>query len=138
MEAGWTTSPVPRAAGAWFRDKDAAIIATSRDYLDRVVGPDGTFFDFTNRGLLFFLLDRDIPIRQIEPAFYETEALQRDVIARIESNPRVRAALVPKGMDDHTGVDIPNQMRAPLVWKYLQDHFQPDYEDENVVFWRRK
>jgi hypothetical protein len=138
MEAGWTTSPLPRAEGAWFREKDAAIIAASHDYLDRVVGPDGTFFDFTNRGLLFFLLNRDIPVRQIEPAFYETEELQKEVIARIEGNPRVRAALVPKGMDDQTGVDIPNQLRAPLVWKYLQDHFRPDYEDDNIVFWRRK
>ena len=138
LDAGWTVSAEPRTAGAWIRERDAAIVAASRAYVDRTVGPDGTFFDFTNRALLFFILDRDCPIRQIEPAFYETEALQREVIARIENNPRVRAALIPKGMDDHTGVDIPNQLRAPLVWRYLQEHFRPDYEDENVVFWRRK
>ena len=139
LDAGWTVSAEPRTGGAWIRERDAAIVSASRAYLDRTVGPDGTFFDFTNRALLFFILDRDCPIRQIEPAFYETDALQREVIARIENNPRIRAALVPKPThDDHTGVDIPNQVRAPLVWQYLQEHFRPDYEDANVVFWRRK
>jgi len=139
IDPGWTVSGEPRVAGAWIRERDAAIVAASRAYLGRTVGPDGTFFDFTNRAMLFFILDRDNPIRQIEPAFYETEALQREVIARIEGNPRVRAALVPKpGSNDHTGVDIPNPTRAPLVWKYLQENFRPDYEDENIVFWRRK
>jgi hypothetical protein len=139
IDPGWTVTAEPRATGAWIRERDAAILAAARAYLERTVGPDGTFFDFTNRAMLFFLLDRDCPIRQIEPAFYETEALQREVIARIESNPRVRAALVPKpANDDHTGVDVPNAVRAPLVWKYLQENFRPDYEDENIVFWRRK
>jgi hypothetical protein len=139
IDPGWTMTNEPRAAGAWIRERDAAIVAASRAYLERTVGPDGTFFDFTNRAMLFFLLDRDCPIRQIEPAFYETEALQREVIARIQGNSRVRAALVPKSSnDDQTGVDIPNSVRAPLVWKYLQENFRPDYEDENIVFWRRK
>lgn len=139
IDAGWTVTSEPRAAGAWIRERDAAILAASRAYLERTVGPDGTFFDFTNRAMLFFLLDRDCPIRQIEPAFYETEARQREVIARIENNSRVRAALVPKpASDDHTGVDVPNPVRAPLVWKYIQENFRPDYEDENIVFWRRK
>ncbi|MGZ7080148.1 MAG: hypothetical protein ACXVJT_12100, partial [Thermoanaerobaculia bacterium] len=139
LDPGWTTTNEPRAAGAWIRERDAAIVAASRAYLERTVGPDGTFFDFTNRAMLFFILDRDCPIRQIEPAFYETESLQKEVIARIANNSRVRAALVPKASnDDHTGVDIPNALRAPLVWKYLQENFRPDYEDENIVFWRRK
>jgi hypothetical protein len=139
IDPGWTSSNEPRAEGAWIRERDAAIVSTSRAYLERTVGPDGTFFDFTNRSMLFFLLNRDCPIRQIEPAFYETETLQKEVIARIAGNSRVRAALVPKASnDDQTGVDIPNSVRAPLVWKYLQENFRPDYEDENLVFWRRK
>ena len=35
-------------------------------------------------------------------------------------------------------VDIPNQWRAPLVHQYLVDHFEPDFEEGEIVFWRRK
>ncbi|MGA8808414.1 MAG: hypothetical protein WB973_11100, partial [Thermoanaerobaculia bacterium] len=100
---------------------------------------DETWFDFTNRGNLYFLLDRDCPMRQVEVAFYETEARQRDVIRRIEQNPRIRFALMPPEPTDNTAVDgVPNRVRAPLVYAYLQTHFTPDHEEAGVNFWRRK
>ena len=90
------------------------------------------------RSNLYFLLDRDCPIRQIEVAFYETEQRQSEVIGRIEKNPRIRFALIP-GDPDTTAVDaISNRVRAPMVYAYLQEHFTPDYEEGGVVFWRRK
>ena len=88
--------------------------------------------------MLYYLCDRDCPTRQIEVAFYEPERLQREVIAAIERNPRIRAAMVPSA-DDGTGVDgVANPTRAPLVWQYLQQHFVPDYAEGGVIFWRRQ
>ena len=88
-------------------------------------------------GLLYFLFDRDCPIRQIEVAFYETEDRQREVIARIEGNPNVRAALVPPSAEALDVDGVPNAVRAPLVWQYLQQHFTPDFQEGDVIFWRR-
>jgi hypothetical protein len=69
---------------------------------------------------------------------YEREDRQREVIDSIERNPHVVAALVP-AFPQYGSVDsVPNATRAPLVWKYIQDHFRPDYQAGNVVFWRRK
>jgi hypothetical protein len=48
----------------------------------------------------------------------------------------VRAALVPPGGILVDGV--PHELRAPLVWQYLQEHFTPDFEEGGVVFWRRR
>jgi hypothetical protein len=129
---------VPRARGAFFRGRDATIIEVANRYQAAHLAPGETFFDFTNRGLLYYLFDRDCPVRQIEVAFYEQEARQREVIAAIAGNPRIRAAMIPPPNDD-TGVDlVPNSVRAPLVWQYLQEHFTPDFEEGPVVFWRRR
>jgi hypothetical protein len=127
----------PRARDLFWSESDAARIRSTGAYINRL-GPNDTFFDFTNSGLLYFLFNRDCPIRQVEVANYEPEVFQREVIARIDRNPHVVAALVPS-FPEYSSVDsVPNATRAPLVWKYLQDHFRPDYQVGTVVFWRRK
>jgi len=138
MEKKWQEMALPRAQGALSRASDAAVIDIVGRYAASHLKPDETWFDFTNRGNLYFLLDRDCPIRQIEVAFYETAERQREVINRIEQNPRIRFALIP-GDPDTTAVDaVGNRVRAPLVYAYLQEHFTPDYEEGGVIFWRRK
>jgi hypothetical protein len=130
---------LPRARGALLRQTDIATLDSITHYVTTHLGPNETFFDFTNRGLAYFLLDRELPVRQVEVAYYEPDELQREVIARIERNPRIRAAMVPLPNFDPSGVDlIRNDVRAPLVWRYLQEHFEPDFEEGPVVFWRRK
>jgi hypothetical protein len=132
-------SDPPRARGALFTHADAETISAVQAYVARHLNPEETFVDFTNRGILYYLIDRDCPLRQIEVAFYEPEARQREVIAAIEHNPRIRAALVPAPEGDETGVDgVPNAARAPLVWRYLQEHFEPHSREGKIVFWRRK
>jgi hypothetical protein len=139
VDAEWREVGLPRARGALLRASDIATLDSITRYVNTHLGPNETFFDFTNRGLAYFLLDRELPVRQVEVAYYEPEDLQREVIARIERNPRIRAALVPAPKGDQSGVDlIGNDVRAPLVWRYLQEHFEPDFEEGPVVFWRRK
>jgi hypothetical protein len=130
---------LPRARGALSKSSDAAVIDVVQRYAASHLKPDETWFDFTNRGNLYFLLDRDCPMRQLEVAFYETVDRQRDVIRRIEQNPRIRFALMPPDPIDDTAVDgVPNRVRAPLVYDYLRQHFTPDHEEGGVHFWTRK
>jgi hypothetical protein len=130
---------LPRARGALTKSGDAAVIEVVQRYVASHLQPNETWFDFTNRGNLYFLLDRDCPMRQVEVAFYEAEERQREVIRRIEQNPRIRFALMPPEPMDNTAVDgVPNRVRAPLVYAYLQTHFTPDHEEAGVNFWRRK
>jgi hypothetical protein len=140
IEPGWREVGLPRAQGAYFRDRDAALIDTVNRYAQAHLGPGDTFFDFTNHGLLYFLLDRDLPVRQIEVAFYETDDLQREVIDRIRRNPRIRFALVPSSDVSASGIvdAVANRDRAPLVWRYLQEHFEPDFAESGIELWRRK
>jgi len=139
FESGWQELALPRAQGALSKATDAVVIDIVERYAASHLKPGETWFDFTNRGNLYFLLDRDCPVRQLEVAFYETEELQREVIRRIEQNPRIRFALLPPYPNDNTSVDnVANRDRAPLVYAYLQQHFTPDYEEGGVIFWRRK
>ncbi|HUP61051.1 MAG TPA: hypothetical protein VNA69_11590 [Thermoanaerobaculia bacterium] len=138
-EAEWNeVRGVPRARGALLNDIEAAQLASAKKYVDLTLKPGETYFDFTNRAILFYLLRRDNPVRFVETAYYEPEEAQREVIAALEANPNVRAALVP---DPPGGIiidGVPNQTRAPLVWQYLQQNFHPDFHEGQVTFWRRK
>jgi hypothetical protein len=139
LDPTWQELALPRAQGALSRTSDAVIIDAVQRYAASHLKPNETWFDFTNRGNLYFLLDRDCPMRQLEVAFYETDERQRDVIRRIEQNPRIRFALMPLEPVDTTAVDgIPNRDRAPLVYAYLRAHFAPDHEESGVNFWRKK
>lgn len=139
VEAEWSeVTHLPRARGALLHERDINVIRSVEKYLALSLRNDETFFDFTNSGMLYFLFRRDCPIREYEVAFYETEAAQREVIRRIESNPKVRAALVTATPHGRFTVDgVPNFERAPLVWQYLQENFHPDFAEGDVVFWRR-
>jgi len=70
--------------------------------------------------------------------FYESEEAQRNVIATLESNRSVRAALIefPGGLSTIDG--IRNNVRAPLVWSYLQTNFTPALAENGVVVWKRR
>ncbi len=139
VEPGWSElAHLPRARGALLHERDTTAIRSVEKYLALALQKDETFFDFTNSGLLYFLFRRDCPVREYEVAFYETEAAQREVIRRLESNPKVRAALVPASPHGRFTVDgVPNSERAPLVWQYLQQNFHPDFAEGDIVFWRR-
>lgn len=129
---------IPRARGALFTEEDAAALRGVAKYASLALAPDETWLDLTNRGIFYFLLRRDCPIREPEVAFYEPEARQREIIRRLETDPRIRAVLVPGPSGRYTVDGVPNQERAPLVWQYVQTHFAPDFEEGDVVMWRRK
>jgi hypothetical protein len=39
----------------------------------------------------------------------------------------------------NSGVDlVPNWKRAPLIWQYIQENFEPDMTEGKVTIWRRK
>jgi hypothetical protein len=99
--------------------------------------PNETFVDFTNSALIYPLVGRDCPLRYVEVANYQSAEGQHEVIAGIERNREIRAALIvfPGSNADVDG--IPNSRRAPLVWSYLQQHFVPAFTQDGVVFWRR-
>ena len=137
VEQGWTeVRDVPRMRGVLVREGEAAQLASVKKYVSLTLQPDETFFDFTNRAIFYYLLNRDMPVRHVEVAYYQSEERQREVIAAIERNPRIRAALVPPGGVSVDG--IPHETRAPLVWQYLQENFYPDFQEGEVVFWRRQ
>ena len=138
MDADWRELALPRARGALSRSSDAAVVDIVNRYAASHLKPDETWFDFTNRGNLYFLLNRDCPIRQVEVAFYETAERQHEVISRIEQNPRIRFALMPSDPDNTAVDNIANRVRAPMVYAYLQQHFAADWEEGGVIFWRRK
>jgi hypothetical protein len=112
-------------------------IHAARHFVESRLKPGETYVDFTNAALLYPILGRDLPLRQVIVGSYESEEAQAEVIARLERNRRVRAALIAFPGTDQNVDGVPNSARAPRVWKYLQTHFQPAFEEAGVVFWVR-
>jgi hypothetical protein len=126
----------PRARGALWNARDAAAIAAVKKYLALTLQPHETFFNFTDTAILHFVTNRDWPIRDYEIAYIQSEEKQREVIRILETNQKIRAALMREG--DWSIDWIPASQRAPLVHQYLLEHFEPDFEEGHVTFWRRK
>jgi hypothetical protein len=127
----------PRARGALFRRPDAALVEATAEMMRRAdFRPGDTWLDFVGLPGLYFLFDRDCPIRYYEVAFFESEAAQDEVIAAVEKNPRVRAVLmhVPFGDVDTLGGGV----RAPRVDAYLRERFRPFSRDGEIEWWVRK
>jgi hypothetical protein len=132
-------APLPRAHGVWVERDNAQKLEAARAFLESSLGPGETFLDFANMPILYYFFDRRCPIRQKEVAFYEAEALQREVIARLEEDRSVRAALMQFPNQGATALDdVPNAVRTPLVFEYLRTHFTPAYERDGVIFWVRR
>lgn len=127
----------PRARGAVVDPAVAKALASAQRFLTTQLRPGETFYDFAGAGSLHYIFDRESPVRMIEVAMSEREPTQREIVAALERNRRVRAVLIlfPGGI---THVDnIPNSDRAPLVWRYIHDHFRPAFHENGAEFWMR-
>ncbi|MGA7617455.1 MAG: hypothetical protein WBX15_20005 [Thermoanaerobaculia bacterium] len=137
-ESGWTDIwEIPRARFALFPLPSADAIREMKTFIDRELRPGETWLDLSNAPILYYLFDRRCPVRQVEPAMYSTESLQRDVIRRLERDRSVRAVLVrfPSGTE---GIDgLSNRERVPLVWQWVEQNFHPEFQGAGVEIWIR-
>jgi hypothetical protein len=125
-----------RTEGALFRPADRMLVAHTAELMRRAsFGPGDTWLDFANAPALYFLFDRPCPIRYYEVPFYESDAAQREVIAAVEANPRVRAVLVSGTYPPIDGVS--SAERAPLVARFIRERFRPFLDEDGVAFWIR-
>jgi hypothetical protein len=129
----------PRARGAVFTAADARLVRATEEFLSAArLAPDETWLDFANVPGLYYLFNRDCPIRFYEVPYYESEWAQEEVIQTVERNPRVRAVLIRDGLPSQPMDGIANAQRAPLVARYLGQRFEPFYESNGVEFWLRR
>ena len=128
---------LPRARGAVFRPEVAKAVGSAQKFTASLQ-PGETFYDFSNSGLLYFLLQRNAPTRHQHIPFVEKKELQGEVAERLLVDRSIVAVLIacPGGSSDIDGV--PNRVRAPLVWQAIERHFVPSFEENGVVFWRRR
>ncbi|HWW60604.1 MAG TPA: hypothetical protein VN181_04475, partial [Thermoanaerobaculia bacterium] len=138
VQGGVEYMGVPRARGAIVAPRTAAALGTVQRFVTTQLKPHETFFDFANAATLHYLFARDFPVRWYPVPFYETEKAQRQVIAVLERNRSIRAALIvfPDALSRID--DVPNATRAPLVWRYLETHFTPAVDENGVIFWLRR
>jgi hypothetical protein len=129
---------VERGHGVWVDPGERSAIRAVERFVDDSLQPGETWFDFSNQAALYYLFDRPCPVRHDEVAFFESAAAQREVIAALARDRSVRAVLI--GFPAwSTAIDgIPNRVRAPLVWRYLGEHFAPAFDEHGVIFWSRK
>lgn len=130
----------PRRAGnVFFKEPDAeAIRLLQRIITTDLSSAETTWFDFANLPGLYYLFGRHCPIRYYEVPFYEARARQEEVVHALDTDLRVRAALVPAPNDAQHSIDgIPNATRAPLVYQYLTARFHRTVAAGGLELWVR-
>ncbi len=128
----------PRARGAVVDPLTHKALGSTQKFLSTSLRPNETFYDFANAATLYFIFDRPCPIRELEVPMYESESAQRAVIARLDRDRTVRAALITFPTAYTTIDGVPNSHRAPLVWAYLQRKFRPAFHENGVEMWVRR
>lgn len=128
----------PRARGAVFDPITTQALGSVQRFLRSALRPDETFYDFASVGLLYYLFERDCPVRYMTVPAAQRPESQQEVIAALERNRRVRAVLIAFPTTLPNIDEVPNAERAPLVWSYLRQHFRPAFNENGVVFWVRR
>ncbi len=109
--------------------------AVSRE-VRAVLADDEPLFDFSNQPALYFFADRPNPTRFYQTPIISPVALQQEVILALESSkPRIVLRGSPEGYDNFDG--IPNDLRAPAVAAYINDHYGYASSVRGVELWRR-
>ncbi len=127
-----------RAHGGLYSSGDAALVEATGEALQRAGFRDtDTWLDFSSMPGLYYLFDRECPIRYGEVGFFESESAQREVIGAIERNPRVRGVLMSSTSWFAMIDGVANSKRAPLVNAYIHENFHPFYRKGEVEFWLR-
>src|SRR5262249_16876603 len=130
---------LPRLRGVWIDRRIVQRLAIVESASAQVLAAGDTLFDFANMPGLFYALDRHCPVRMYEVPFYETEPSQREIIARLEGNSHVRLAVMQFTNRDEIWIDdVPNPIRAPLVFAWLRANFRPLLARDGVALWIRR
>ena len=128
-----------RARGAVFPASDAALIDATSEMIRRADLAGGRdLARFRERpGPLLSLRSRLSDSLLRGPLLRDREA-QREVIAALAANPRVRVVLVSSGLLAQEIDHISNDERAPRVAAFLRERFRPFWSNGPVEFWIRK
>jgi hypothetical protein len=138
VAGGIEIGSIPRCRGVLLDPALRPATESVARFVDGRLRADETWFNFTDHPVLYYLFDRHCPMRHLVTPFVESAAAQREVVAMLERDHSVRAALVAFP-DWFTAIDgVSNQVRAPLIWRYLEEHFTPAFADHGVVFWIRR
>jgi hypothetical protein len=109
--------------------------AVSRE-VRALLADDEPLFDFSNQPALYFFADRPNPTRFYQIPIISPVAFQQEVILALEaSKPRIVLRGSPEGYDNFDG--IPNDLRAPAVAAYLNDHYGYASSVRGVELWQR-
>ncbi len=132
-------SDPPRARGVLFPSEATVAIRTTGEFLrSGALAADETWLDFSNAPLLYYLFNRDCPIRYYEVPYYETRSAQQEVIAAVTRNRRVRGVLLHTGLNSDWIDGIANEQRARLVFQFILERFEPAFKKNGVEFWVRR
>ncbi|MEO8218992.1 MAG: hypothetical protein ABI718_18100, partial [Acidobacteriota bacterium] len=130
----------PRMSTTGYSDPSAVKVAERveavRMAVGRVVSPGRPIFDFSNQPALYFFADRPNPTRFYQIPILSPAAFQRETIVALErSKPALVLRRSPADFDDFDG--ITNDLRAPAVAAYIDDHYTFDHAVRGVELWRR-
>lgn len=103
-------------------------------FLQDHLSADETYLDLTNRNANYFYLDRQPPVSIT--AFYNMVTLYHQQKA-IESLERIKPKVAVLEAENITHDGIKMSLRAPLLFRYVMENYEPVYRD-GIIYGVRK
>lgn len=131
----------PRVSGIGFADPAGEVLKERIDSVSQAISalipPNGTVFDFSNQPAFYFFANRMNPTRFYQIPILSAIRHQREAISDLESRkPSLVLRVSPEGYDRFD--DISNELRAPAVASYIDDHYQFHSAVRGVEIWTRR
>lgn len=106
--------------------------------LSNRLNPGDTFYDFTNRGLLYYLADRPCPTRYAQTTYAGSKRAQREVIHDLSMR-RPKLVVFPSANPLRYAYDQLNHpFRHPLITRYLYRNYLPWVMVGDAIILKRK
>jgi len=131
----------PRISGIGFSDPAGEMLKERIDSVSQAISslipPDGAVFDFSNQPAFYFFTNRMNPTRFYQVPILSPIRHQREAILALEkSKPSAVLRVSPEGYDRFD--DISNELRAPAVASYIDDHYRYHSTVRGVEIWTRQ
>lgn len=104
--------------------------------VSRLTRPDEVVYDFSNQPALYFFTDRPNPTRFYQVPLLSPIAHQMEAIEDlIRTRPRIVFRGSPEQFDIFDGIE--NDLRAPAVAAFLDDHYAFHQNVRGIELWKR-
>ena len=124
---GLVAYPFKTGKGIYTTQDNFDSLAALNGFIEREGGPNATILDLSNEQALYYLLQRKPAVRCFEPSVWSAPRIRDETLAELRAHPPA-VVIVKSGMNLDAFDGVPNSIRAPEVFAFVEAHYPRRFE----------